>query len=751
MRAWVFSSLSVAAMMAGQPAMAQTPSGETGALGEIVVTATRREENLQNVPLSVAALAGDKLDVIASGGVDIRGLSARVPSLVIESSFGRTFPRFYIRGLGNTDFDLNASQPVSLVYDDVVLENPILKGFPVFDLERVEVLRGPQGTLFGRNTPAGIVKFDSVKPGDETDGYAKVQYGRFSTLSAEAAGTAVLSDTLSIRASVLYQRRDDWVDNLTTAQKNDLEGYEDFAARLQVMIKPTEQLSVLLKGQMRQLDGTARLFRANSIRPGTNDLVSTPNGLAPGQTNVAYGAFRRDQIAVDGINFSKLNAYNLGATITYDFGAVTLTSVTGYWNANSRNRGDIDGGFGASFAPPFGPGFIPFWAQTQDNVPSLDQFTQEVRIASNSWDKFGYQVGVFYFDENLDIESFSFPTPTSLTPDIAVAQRQDSKAWGLFGSFTYAFTDQFSMTAGLRYNDDKRDFTAVRTLGFLGPLTATRAVDDEVLTWDVSGTYKATDDVSLYARIARGYRAPSIQGRILFGNDISTAESEKILSVEAGVKSTFADGRARFNLTGYWYQLDDQQLTAVGGGANFNRLVNADQVDGYGFEAELEARPIPQLALTAGLSYNHTKIDDPTLAVQPCGAPCTVRDPRGVAAGTVSINGNALPQAPRWIANVTARYGVPVGQSGEVYVYTDWAYRSKISFFLYDSAEFTDNSQLEGGLRVGYVGGVGRWEVAAFARNITNDTSAVSGIDFNNLTSMVNEPRTWGIEASIKF
>ncbi|MCC6481000.1 MAG: Plug domain-containing protein, partial [Sphingomonadaceae bacterium] len=138
------------ALLAGvsMPALAQESATATeDGLGVIVVTAQRREEKLQDVPLSITAVRGEKLDALASGGPDIRFLSARVPSLIIESSFGRTFPRFYIRGLGNTDFDFNASQPVSLVYDDVVLENPILKGFPVFDLDRVEVLRGPQGTL----------------------------------------------------------------------------------------------------------------------------------------------------------------------------------------------------------------------------------------------------------------------------------------------------------------------------------------------------------------------------------------------------------------------------------------------------------------------------------------------------------------------------------------------------------------------------------------------------------------------------
>ena len=148
-------------------------------VADIVVTAQRRSENLQDIPLSVATINDETLAAINSGGADIRGLSGRVPSLNIESSFGRTFPRFYIRGLGNTDFDLNASQPVSLVYDDVVLENPILKGFPAFDVDRVEVLRGPQGTLFGRNTPAGIVKFDTVKPGKGRN-YARISYGTYS-------------------------------------------------------------------------------------------------------------------------------------------------------------------------------------------------------------------------------------------------------------------------------------------------------------------------------------------------------------------------------------------------------------------------------------------------------------------------------------------------------------------------------------------------------------------------------------------
>ncbi len=163
------------AQAAAQTAAPAAPAPESLQLQSVTVTAQRRTENIRDVPVSVTALKGDKLDVLVSGGDDIRLLAGKVPSLNVESSNGRTFPRFYIRGYGNTDFNTFASQPVSLVYDDVVQENPILKGFPIFDLASVEVLRGPQGTLFGRNTPAGVVKFESEKPRlNSIEGYYNV-------------------------------------------------------------------------------------------------------------------------------------------------------------------------------------------------------------------------------------------------------------------------------------------------------------------------------------------------------------------------------------------------------------------------------------------------------------------------------------------------------------------------------------------------------------------------------------------------
>ena len=732
------------------PAAAQdaAPAAEAGGLGDIVVTAQRREESLKDVPIAVSVLSGDALGAITSTGSDVRALAGRVPSLNIESSYGRSFPRFYIRGLGNTDFDLNASQPVSLVYDDVVLENPILKGFPIFDLDRVEVLRGPQGTLFGRNTPAGIVKFDTVKPG-KTGGYARVSYGRYGTSQVEVAAGAADDSGFSVRLSGLFQHRDDWVDNVATTKSKDLGGYDDIAARLQLQYE-SGPFTGRVTGQVRIYDGSAIIFRANTQIPGSNYLV----GLGGAAT-----AFERDKVYQDGLNFQKLNTYNAALNLEYDFGPVTAYSITSYWNGNFRSRGDIDGGFGAVFLPVSGPGLIPFQAQSQDNVPSLDQFTQELRIASNNSGGLGYQFGAFYFDEGLDITSFEFGGPTDATPSAIAIQRQDTKAYGLFGSVNYDFGNGLKLQGGARYNHDKRDFVASRPVEtrpafVVNPNTPVppqaAKVTGKLLTWDASATWEASDALTFYARVARGYRAPSVQGRLTFSRTISTADSEKTMSYETGIKTAFLDDRLRFNLTGYYFKTEDLQLTAVGGTANVASLLNVD-AKGHGIEAELQAAPAKGLTFSVGGAWNVAKIDDPNAYVAGCGSatPCTILDPvRPGSPGIYSIDGNQLPQSPKFTLNWTAGYEIPVG-NGAIYAFTDWYYRSKIQFFLYRSVEFSDDKLIEGGLRVGYK--TDRFDIAGFVRNITNDASPTGGIDFNNLTSYVNEPRIWGVEAGVKF
>ncbi len=735
-------ALAVPFAVVAQDEPEQRDANEPASLDAISVTAQRRVEDVQDVPISITTVSDEKLDVLGSGGEDIRFLSGRLPSLIIESSFGRAFPRFYIRGLGNTDFDLNASQPVSLVYDDVVQENPILKGFPVFDLEQIEMLRGPQGSLFGRNTPAGLIKFDSRRPEQETDGYIQASYGTYDTVNMEGAVGGAISPTVSARISGMAQTRNDWVDNTFTGEEDALEGYEEYAARFQLAFEPGESFYGLFNLHARELDGTARLFRANIIAPGTNQLV---------------GGFDRDRISIDGKNYQKLNAYGGSARLRWDFDSVSLHSITGYETVDTISRGDIDGGFGASFLPPFGPGFIPFPAESADGLPEHRQFTQEVRWESNDWGRFDWQAGVFYFDEDITIDSFNYDTFAPGRPQNGYAvQEQKNTAYAVFGSVEFDVTEDFILRAGLRYTNDEKEFSASRLqspigAGPIGPLEVNP--DDSDVSGDVSATWEMSEDTNLFGRVARGFRAPSIQGRLLFGDAVSVAESETVTSFEAGIKSDFFDRRARASFTVFHYTVDDQQLTAVGGATNFNTLINADKSTGQGFELDWESYVTDNLLITFGASYNDTEIDDEGLAVAPCGSGCTVLDPTVVVNGTTLaiIDGNSLPQAPRWIGNITARYSMPVGDDGEFFVFTDWAYRDKISFFLYESAEFTGDPLLEGGLRVGYNWNYGDYEIALFGRNILDETEVVGGIDFNNLTGFVNEPRILGVEFKAQF
>ncbi len=738
--------LLAAALAATMPLAAAAQDSPT-TLDAVQVTAQRKVENIQDVPVSITSIDPEKLHVLGSGGNDIRFLSGRVPSLNIESSYGRAFPRFYIRGLGNTDFDLNASQPVSLVYDDVVQENPLLKGFPLFDIERVEVLRGPQGTLFGRNTPAGVVKFDSVRPSQDFGGYLQLAVGNDAMVNFEGAVGGPLGGGWSGRVSALYQRRDDWVTNTYPGPNDGFEGYDESAARVQLLYE-NEGFEALFNLHRRDLNGTARLFRANIIQPGSNRF-------APG--------FDRDKVALDGVNFSDLETWGGSARLRWDFGDLSLHSITGYETLESLNRGDIDGGYGAVFLPDSGPGLIPFASESADGIPDHKQVSQEFRLESDYGGRFDWQAGLFWYREELTIDSFNYD---SLAPGNPLAghavQEQENTAWAVFASGEYAATDQLKLRAGVRYTKDEKDFSAsvLEPAPFGapagGPYTVDTSVDD--VSWDASAVYSANDDVNLYARVAKGFRAPSIQGRLLFAapgapnGGVSTADSEKVISYEIGVKADLWDRRARVGFNVFRYEVSDQQLIAVGGGSNIATLLNADKTRGQGVELDLQAWLAEGLLLTWGTSYNDTRIDDPGLAVAICGGGCTITDPTTVIAGATYalIDGNPLPQAPEWIHNLTLRYGVPVGD-GEFYAFTDWAYRSEVNFFLYESPEFRGRSSLEGGLRVGYGWGDGAYDLAVFGRNITDQTRIVGGIDFNNLTGFINEPRTWGVEFRYGF
>ncbi|HEY1073133.1 TonB-dependent receptor [Brevundimonas sp.] len=736
------ASASGLALLIAAPAVAQTAAAADPAVGvdEIVVTAQRRSENIRDVPFAVTAMNTETLNAVSAGGADILSLSGRVPSLQVESSNGRYAPRFYIRGLGNVDFDFTASQPVSVVMDDIVLESVYLKGFPLFDVKQLEVLRGPQGTLFGRNTPAGVVKIDTAKPGQDFTGYGSLTYGNYGSSRAEGGVTMPLSDTLSVRVAGLWNHRDDWVDNAYDApfakkDGKDLGNFDDIAGRVHVAWTPNERLSALLTLQARDYEGTGTLNRANVLTKGSNKLNDR---------------FDRDTVYYDGgrNNFQKQQTTSQSLQVAYDFGPATLTGVIGSYRGSSQGDGDIDGGV---LNDPVNSGSIPFRSESGTLSSDLLQNTYELRLASNGAGRLGWQVGAFYWDERINLVSGTFNGTGGLIPIKATDITQKSDSWSVFGQANYQVTDALKVTAGVRYTDDSRDYHGKVVIGTPANAEGDVSVGDEQVSWDVSALYEVNDSLNLFARVASGYRGPSIQGRNL--PVLTTADSETVMSYEAGLKSRLWNGRARLNATAYLYEVSDMQFTAIGGADNSNRLINADKGEGYGLEIDGDVYLGAGFSLAAGAAWNHTEIKDSDLLVAVCGAGCTVVDPI-VMVGTArraKVDGNPFPQAPEYTANLTLSYVRPLGDDQELFASTDWVMQKDFNLFLYESVEFMQDTAFEGGLRAGWRDLNRGLEAAAYVRNLTDEANVIGAIDFNNLTAFVNEPRMYGVELSKRF
>ncbi|MFT6283732.1 MAG: iron complex outermembrane receptor protein [Arenicella sp.] len=755
--------MGIHAALVSQVSFAQVAQENERGLEKITVTAQKRTQSIQDVPISIATLNGEQFENIFSGGEDIIALAVRVPGLYAETSNGRVAPRFYIRGLGNTDFDLAASQPVSIVMDDVVKENVILKSFPLFDIEQVEVIRGPQGTLFGRNTTAGIIKFDSVKPSEDFDAYVKLGVGNLGTINFEGAVGGSLGEDLTGRFSVLSQDRDDWIDNNFTGQNDVMGGFDEKAWRGQLAYAPSDDFSALLSVHGRELDGTASVFRANVLTKGSNDLNQN---------------FDRDSVYYDGdidgngADNNPQKYENYGASLKLEFGleGMSFTSITALENAKGSSLGDIDGGVTLSEAADINgdgtteltfPGNIAFSAVTQDNLDDLEQLTQEIRLASDTTDPLNWQVGAFYYESSFNVTSIDgFFGATTVF--------HDNTTWAVFGQTSYDVNEKLNITGGVRYTkDDKSLIVGDQNVdGFALVIGAASVqdyadinVDDGQVSWELSANYKIDKNMSVFGRIANGFRAQTIQGRdVAFEGSPSVAESETINSFEVGTKTDLLNDTLRLNIAAFYYQIDDIQFSAIGGGANNTALINADKGTGYGFEVDAQYLVTDNLTVTAGYSYNHTEIQDNSLTVLPCGANpdfnftgnCTVLDP-STDGFAVFIDGNPFPQAPETIFNFTARYAFPMGDDGEISIYTDWAFQGETSLFLYDSIEFKTDNNFEGGLRIAYENYADDYSIALFGRNITDEENLKGAIDFNNLTGIVNQPRIFGIEAKVRF
>ena len=756
-------------------ALAQTaPVAGDESLGEITVTAERRSENLQRVPISVGVSSGDTVRGYQAGGDDtLLTLSGRVPILYVESTTGRIFPRFYIRGLGNVDFYLGASQPVEIIQDEVVLEHVILKSNPLFDISQVEVLRGPQGSLFGRNTTAGIIKFDTIKPTMQWEGRGTVSYGTKNSVNVDAGvGGPLVEDKIAFRISGLYQHRDDWVDNTYSGPKFDdtvspkkdaMGGFDEKDVRAQLLFTPSERLEILASGQARDYKGTSTIFYRNSVTKGTNEVPAN---------------FDRGQVSLDegGNNPQHYHTYGASLRASYEFEGATLTSITAYETAHGYSRGDTDGGAATYNLARDG---ALFYGQSQGRLRGLDQWSQEVRLASNGDGPLSWQVGGIYFDsrDNTEFDQRRFLLTVPYNPAAPgnantnnplnyVLLHNINTSWGIFGQLSYKVNDQLTITGGVRESNDTKSTRLVTPPsrpdnGVVYTGRRYVKLKDTKPSWDLSALYQASDEVSVYERVAHGFRGPTIQGRsAVFNSDFTTANSETNTSVEAGIKTSLWDNKLRFNLTGFAYRVKNIQLN--GNDSNGNGvLFNANKADAYGLEADMELRPVSNLTLGAGLSLLHSEIKDKNVYAQVCALTvagvsrvvCTVQDPTiqrplfGVQTTFAQIDGNPLPNAPKYNLNFNARYDLPVGD-GKLFVTTDWNIQGYTNFVLYKTKEFYSKGNFEGGASIGY--SWNGYEASVFARNITNEKN-VKGVIENYMAGVYSEPRIIGVSLSAKF
>ncbi|MFC3095594.1 TonB-dependent receptor [Alteromonas sediminis] len=741
-------AVSIASAMLLNQAVAQEEQQQDsdGGLELITVTAQKRVQTIKDVPATVVALPPENINDLLGAGENIRALAGRVPGLQIESSNGRQSPRFYIRGLGNTDFDVNASQPVSMVLDEVALENVVLRSVPLFDIGRVEVINGPQGTLFGRNTPAGIVKIDTQAPEFGVDtGYIRGGFGSRETAFVEGAYNTEINENWATRASLKYQERQPWVNN--PVRGTEVGGYEELAFRLQFLYEG-DDTSALLKLHGFDQDGDMpQIFYGNALEKGKEGLREgfDPETVYHNQPS----GFNMEHIGVS-------------LKVEHDFDALNFVSVTGYDSVESFSFADIDG------AQPVGSNdctFDRFVAQelgcflfdngSGDGLSDHYQFTQEFRVF-NQIDQLFYQAGLYYFVEDYTVDNNVLDADGATLEFYQVDQKTTS--YSVFGQIEYQHTDKLTTTYGLRYTDDDKELVINRVTA--GDPLEYYSKGDSYLNWDFAVRYELTDDTTTFFRAGNASRGPVTIGRFGF---YSEAETETLTSFEVGIKTSLWDDNARLNVTAYQYDIDDQQLTATGGEANTNSLLNADNTTGRGIEMDFETILNDNWRLNFNLGYNKTEIEAEDLKAERCAAQavteiaiCTNLDPVVETVDgffgpvtTVRINGNQLPRAPKWIANIILNYEQPFGE-GYLYANTDWNYRNASPTTLYESVEFVAEARWLGGLRLGYKTDDG-FDVALVGRNITDEIVVDGGVDFLNLTAFINEPRFWGIEMGYKF
>lgn len=636
------------------------------ALNSLVVTAQRREQTAQEVPAALSVIKGQDL---GSNGKYFLGDAIKfVPNAAAQKADGDTRPRWYIRGLGTGDTGVSTVYPTGIYADDVYLNAPIAGGVTLFDLERIEILRGPQGTLYGKNTTAGAVNILSQKPVFANGGYLTLGAGTKKLRVIEGAVNGVVSDILAVRGSFYSEERDGFTRNTLLNER--LGDVDKRAYRLQFLLKPNSSFDALLKVHSRTYDADG-------------NTGSLPIGTYA-------GGYVRPNGRVIEANFastSETEHDGASATLNYRFGGgYQLTSISAFDNIKNKAFSDADG------TPSTGA--LPDQRSFSDT--KYEQASQEFRLSSPKGDPLHWIVGTHFFHE--DIKSVaSTSNLTSGTPRFQQTTiDHETNSFAIFGNATYDFTEKFSTTAGLRWTHEKKELdigllTYQTAAGFnanpwwkasalvnpvlAGAATAngSRSPSDTWSAWtfDITPEYRVTDKILTFFRYARGFRSGGFNTGIGGNLDTtSTVKPEFLDAYEVGVKSEWLDGRLVANANVFYYDYEDIQVNLLipnpFGSGVVTALTNGAEGKVRGAELELQARPVDALLLrgTAGLlDTEYTKFGANT--------------------------GNVFVRSPKLTVALGAEYTLNLGGLGQLIAAGDANYRGR-EYFLVDRQSQTN-------------------------------------------------------------
>ena len=729
-------------------AAAEIEAIDAAGVPEILVTARRRVENAQAVPTALSVFDGDLIE--RSYTVNTAQLSLLVPSLNYSSANPRN-TAFTIRGLGSSVVAVSQANDglepgVGFYVDQVYHARPATAAFDFVDIDRIEVLRGPQGTLFGKNTTAGAIQILTRAPTFDWHARGEASYGEYNLFQARAAVSGPLvADKLAFRVSGLLTRRDGVIHNVTTDTEQN--SVNNRAIRGQLLWKAGDALTFRLAGDWSNFKSECctqvYLRTGTSLRPAARQFpaLAAQIGYAPPSTNPYDRLTDIDaRLAVD------TNEGGVSLIADWDLGYATMTSVTAwrFWNWNAANDRD----------------YTSLTIQRQQGIPSRqDQVSQELRMASNGDGPLGYVWGLYYFRQVISGRPISIYGPAAAywligptigTPAVAVPANlldgygQDGRtrfatdSYATFGEVNWKLTDRLTLTGGLRHTIEHKVgdystfvFGGLQTtvpalvnakLSILRPQTYSARDDDASLSGRANVSYAMSEGVFAYASYARGFKSGGINmaGLPLNARNqpvLTTAviRPERNITYEAGLKTDLFDRRLRFNIAGYYTDVRNFQATLVDSTQTValrGYLANIPKVTVKGFEADAIAAPFAGLELRASVAFGHGEY-----AEYPKG-PCPL-ELQGTATTVCDLTGGRLSGLPRWSTTIGADYAVPLFDSGEAFVHIESSWRSTYNgdptlsrFTLIDGYNVTNAS-------IGYRNAKG-WSVAVLARNLFN-------------------------------